>query len=251
MLKEAIEAIQKSGIDAAKTQVIAIPGDDRQVILSEGGTHTLHELPPPRRQHIVHSVDDLLRAAKRWGDKKCAVWHDEKQAVLVVNDGERRDVVALPLTFSDKFKTLAGLKGSAAVFDHRKLVRLLRHDLAGSVGDLILPRVRKIAFKRSSDGGRDIQHGKESLGRSVEETIQGVDDFPDGFACLLTVYSTAGTTLNCRVELSLDVDVTNEQFRVEPLPDQLQNALDETQRALHATLVEGLDETTVFWGSPR
>ena len=250
MLAEFFTKLQEAAQARLVPSVVEIDGDDRYVLING----EKHELPPDRRAHRVDTLESLIEAAKFYatgmgeGDELAGtVWHDEKQVVVLVNDSDRRDRVTLPLTLSEQYRALVALGKQS--FTQKQLVLWLKRTMRGAIDDGLLSAVRVLEFKRRNDGSGTVQHGKESLGRSVEAEVQGMAAIPETVTAFVAVYSTPGCEAKHPVVLSLDIDVDQQTFSLVPLADELTLAVQQAQRDLHAAL-DGELETPVYYGTP-
>lgn len=243
MLKEFVDSIRGLTDDARKPQLQPIPGDDRYLLIDG----EKHELPPQRREHTVECLDTFIDAVKHYGTK-ASVWHDDGAIVCLIEDEDRRDTVRLPLAYSDQWAELTAIAGKPLA--QKQLVLFLKQKMRGAIDDTLLAAVRRIEFKRRSDGSGNIQHGKESLGKSIEAEVQGIDAIPEMAVANVAVYSTPGCEIKSGVGLSLDIDVEAQQFSLTPFADEIPTAINVVQAAIHDLLVESLGDTPVFHGTP-
>jgi len=247
--KETLELIQKTAVGAAGVTVVEIPGDSRNVLLSGPDGYAKHELPPSDRNHTVASLDALIAAAKRYGQAG-TLWHGTNSVVLLVDDGDRRDRVTLPLQQSEHFARIGAL---GRPLDQRAIIRLLRVDLSGAVSPDLVTQFRKLDFKRRNDGSSVVNHGKESLGRAVEAEVMGVSELPERIFAAIQVYRTPGVEWSQQIALILDVNPTTEEFFLCPEPDALHRAVAEVQARIGESLVKAVGQEggpSVFYGQP-
>ncbi len=224
MLKDLFEAICDKATDAREPKVVELPGGEKYLVESRDGVST--NSIPRRRSHAVSSLDDLLRSIDRWCESG-TVWHSELCVQVAIDDSERLDRITLALSLSDQFLTLTHLPAEG--LDHRSFIRLLRHDLEKCGAETLLSIVRKVEFKRQSDGRSDIRHGGESLGKSVESAVNATSDVPEMIVLSVPVYDTPGIEQREQVGCSIDIDVHNERFILTPFPGELTGAMHRVQ----------------------
>lgn len=253
MLKEFLESLSKMAVQAAAPTKLDY-GDPRQVLLTKNGTTTEVILPAPLRAHTVTHIDDFITAVNRWGvveqKAKGVVFHSEEQVVLVVNDDDRRDVVRMDLVESDTFTFLRGLneRGSA---DHKTFVRILRTILFGKVPDGLLPVVRKLEAATATKVQSEIQVGRERGTREFAAELIGTSELPEQIQVATSIYSNAGLRVAHPVRCTLDVELPSLMFRLQPLPDELEYAIEAAQQFIHEKLLGGVEDgIDVFHGSP-
>lgn len=251
MLQEAIEHIGTMATDAASPKITPIPNDPTQVLLSIKGVYEKHQLPPATRKHTVRTLDDMIliteRAESVWGGKP-VLWHDRASVVLIVDDGERRDLVTMPLQISETYATVEGL--ARRTFSQKEFVQLLRVSLRGCVLDgNLLPAVRALKFQTNSSGSSQIKHGQESMGREIESQIVGADAIPEEVTLQTRVYNNPDVQYMAKVTCALDIDLESQKFTLRPMPDQLEEAVQGAQNEVR-TRLEELKDVQSFYGTP-
>ena len=251
MIKEALESLGKTFQAAASARVLNIPGNDgRKCYVDQNGTLTVYDVPPPLRAHHVNSVDDLIAAARKWNTGP-VVWISGEAIVLVPDDADRRDRITLKLVKSAAFAKLCSL-ASEPELNQAELVRLLRVDLVGAVNRVgLLAAVRQIRFRQSTAGESTIQHGNESLGRTIESQVSGASEIPETVLVSCSVFSNPGEREK-RLTIACDLEIITAEsaFRFHPLPDELERVKDEALADIRETIGEALGNVAVFFGSP-
>jgi hypothetical protein len=245
MFDKAIERIQQTAQQAAAVTVHPIPGDDSRVIIAQNGTHKFHTVPPAKRWHRVCTLDDLTTAAEKWLADVC--WHNYAEITLVIDDADRRDYVRMALEPHEQWAAVCNLP---ATLSQKAILRWLKITMFGALEDEALPAaLATVTFNRSNTGSSTVEHGKESLGRAVENEVQGTTQIPETFRVNVPIFANAYETHRVSVRLSLEIDTTAETFTVAPLPGELQAATIEMQRRIGADLDSRLpDEMTVLFG---
>lgn len=250
MLTDFLKLIQDTAVKAAGATVVKVPGDDRIAYLVNDGKVTHLDLPPPNRNHQLLSVPALVALASEHAEG--AVFHNDEKVVLVLDSGDRREFATVKLEKSSAFSRLqqmaAGDSGGRA-FTQPQLVRLLRHDLRNAGVDHVLASIRRVEFKRNGSGKGEVQHGRESMGRSVEAAVQGVGDIPEFFNATVPVYLTPGADFHKTVYCTLEIDSANERFVILPDADSLAAAINAAQADLQEAL-DGELEHPVYFGAP-
>lgn len=250
MLKEALDFLRDRFTVAAGAKLLNVPGDGRIAYVDQGGT--LHQIAvtPPLRGHTVNSVDDLIAAAAKWNASP-VVWINGQNIVLVTDDGDRRDRVTLPLVKSAAFSRLTALAKDPEL-DQAELIRTLRVDLQGTIRRAeLLAAVRHIKFRASSSGQSIVQHGNESMGKTIEAEVTGAGDIPETVVVECAVFSNPDEreksfTVGCDLEI-VPADST---FRFQPIPDELERVIDAALHGIRDEIVAELGDVSVFFGSP-
>lgn len=260
-LADGINAIANLAEQASKRQdakiVEGIAPDDRTKMVQFDGKITPFKILPPPRKHTVQTLDDLITSAKRWqqefdAENNGVIWIGEHHVVLVPDDEDRRDSITMPLVRTDLWELICTLTRNPIV-DQPALIRLLRVQLAAMVGSTeLLAKVRLIRFRGSEDSTSNLNHGQESLGRSIEREIVGGGDLPEQ----LQVYAQpwingAPDASDSKIRIDFEIRIADKQFSLRPFPDDLQDALTEHKEAIKQHLHEALgDKQTVLFGTP-
>lgn len=228
----------------------------KAVWVRENGKLVSYPVAPEPRRHVVQTVDDLIGAVRRWGadaGRSSALWLSEERVLAVLDDEDdhRLDSVELPLrktplfAFCNDLAKRGGLKQG-------DLVRALRRELRIATGATpLLSEVRNVRFTGATEASGVVQHGAESLGRSIENKLTGADRLPDKLIVPVQVFDDPLFDELEPFELTLDleVDVSNQKFHLSPLPGDLDAAL----HAALATIAEKLEQefpAAVFHGTP-
>lgn len=250
MLKEALEFLAKTITTGNAAKVLPIPGDGRKVYVDQAGELRGLDIPPSVRGHLVETVTDLVAAAERWG-KEGVIFINSDAVTLVTDDSDRRDTVILPLRKSHAFQTLERLDKTPSL-DQVQFIRLLRIDLQGAANRAdLLTAVRKIKFRQSSAGESNVQHGSESLGRTIENEVSGAGNIPEQLAVTCSVFANPGLDeIEHSVMCDLEIVATESKFRFRPLPDELADVQSAALAEIHGQLMDKLDSIGIFYGTP-
>lgn len=86
-----------------------------------------------------------------------------------------------------------------------------------------LPQVRKLKFKASSSGGREIGHGRETVDLSVEAELSGsVDPFPEEIILKTPVFEElASMEMFFEVRCAVRVNTAERTFTIKPLEGEV------------------------------
>lgn len=248
MLADFTKQLQTILEKAATPKVMDSP-DPRHMLIATGNTTTTFPIKRPRASVFLDlaSFIDAVEANTAAGEAE--IYHTADMVCCVMNKDDRWDTLLLKLETTQHWQTLLALT-TAAAFSQKQAVRLLRHDLAAAGCEAMLAALRRIDFTRRADGTRTIEHGRESLGKSVENAIQNADQIPADFRAWTAVYSTPGCAWPVEIPLTVDLDAEAERIIVAVLPDAMAKALDDTQDRLHHALQDALPEYDVYHGTP-
>lgn len=147
------------------------------------------------------------------------VYVSESGVTVVLDETDRTERVTMDFAFSPQFQALKRLEQPT---NQKALVTALRSALYGCCGYIdIVNVVRKIQFNRTSDGKTTVEHGRESLGRSVEKAVQSMGgEIPEELTFVVSLFSVP-SDVPTRIELryAIDIDVDNENIKLVPIGD--------------------------------
>lgn len=251
MLSEFLKLLQDTAVKASGAQVVRLNDKQRNAYLVCNGDAKEVAIYPDPTNHSLLSVSSLIELAQTKEKEGAAsqVWHSPDRVTLVIDTPDPRDVAVLTLEQSAAFKKLSCLV-KAIPMTQRDLIRLLRHDFRNCGVEFVLSAVKRLDFKRSNDGRSHIEHGKESLGRSVEAQVNSAEAIPEFFNVTIPVYSTRGADFHKTVYCTLEIDPQNERFLVLPDEDSLKGAINDVQEELHELLESELGDIPVYFGNP-
>lgn len=234
-LKDALELVQTTAV-AARRVTFERPGGmaaDQVFQVTpgpEGPKVALVTLPPSPREYQAYTVAGLVEQAiyLRRGEDTVTVFVGRDAVHAVVNErGERRDVVTLNLERSKAFTAL--LDDTLSNVGQRELIMAMRLLFPSRVTpESLLPMVRTVKFTQSSDGTSQLQHGRESLGKSVHAAVAGAEGgWPEEAVLRCPVYQNVPGNLleEASVRCVFDVEVQNARFTLKALPGECEQAL--------------------------
>lgn len=147
-----------------------------------------------------------------------------------------REYAHLPLRWTSEYAFLCGLPNLYSQVD---LLHVLRTDLrdcfepAGFAGS-----IRAIKFRQQTTGHAVIQHGQESMGRSIESEITGADSIAEEIVVNCTPFLPAGWThVTQPIAVAVTVYVEGQNFKLSVDKDQLHALLRENQQAIRYSLL--------------
>ncbi len=224
------------------------------VFVRQGTSYSEHEVPPARRNHFVHGYADLLTVCANPMATKPEVFHDSSGIVIHLDGDDRRDMVCMGLVESERFTALRDLQFGDPM-TQQEAIRMLRFRLHGTGVDKVIAALRRIDMTRRSDGRSVVEHGRESLGRSVESAVQNADQIPDAFQVSTPVFINPGladlTMVTVLCGVFIDLACTPVRIEIKPLADEIPNALARAQEAIGTSLGRELPRgTPIFHGKP-
>lgn len=255
---DTLQLIQSTARDARKIQFVDIEKLRKVVVVIPGKVDdvdnvAVHDYPEALRGGELHSLNDVIAAAQ--DSKVCAdpeVYHDAKRVLILIDRKNRREAIVMPLHLSEHASLVCKLNIEHG-WQPNELIKLVRFKLPNVTGaSALLTALKKVDFRRRSDGTRTTEHGKESLGRSVEAEVQGASDIPEEISATFAYYSDPGlvNVTEVTVRIGVHIDVENERIHIAPLADELTKAHDKAQAVIGNELRNGLQDIPVFYGCP-
>lgn len=248
MLAELVEKLVSLGRATQKIEVVPIPGDPRVVIIREGSEVKRAELPPPLRAHKVSSFPDFVAAVKAICTDP-QVFFRETEAVAYVDCEDRREFVTMPLEYSERWAATQRLAKEVS-FTPKEAINFLRFALNCVSAEPVIQGLRRIDFTRTSAGRTVNEHGRESLGKSIEAIVQQADAIPDSFVLTFPPLVNLGLRL-IEVSVRVGVLIDHEQQRIvfRLLADGLTDARESMLRQLGDALAKAMPETPIYQGT--
>lgn len=256
MLRDFLDRVLEVARRADSIEVVRDDAIPEMVFVRKGEAYADIAVPPGRRRHVVSSFYDLVAFAKDDASMSPSpivpeVFHDEDGVVVHLDRGDRRDFVTMPLSWTSRWGILASLSEGRKM-SVRDAVRFLRFDLHDVGADSVVSALRRVDFHRRSDGSVSVEHGKESLGRSVEAAVQGAESIPDSFHASTSIYSNFGLrdASSVTVTVGIHLDVASEQVEFRTFADEMNDAQNAVVATIGSKLREGLPGVPVYHGTP-
>lgn len=250
MITEALEFLfGKSDEFANRKPQVEKLGPRKQAV-TLNGNREIEILDPEPLVRIADTLGSVATLVNEFGGDKPTFYVNHEGVAVVLDDCDRVERVSMKFQESVQFATLKQLESGR---DQRTVVRLLRTTLAGCVDhNEFLGMVRQLEFDVNRGMRADVQHTKESLGRSVEKEVRSrAGEMPESVRVrvpLFTVPHDINTTIELECAITLDID--NEKIAIEATGDTLER---ERKRVLldiigHLDSLVG-DNAVVVFGS--
>jgi hypothetical protein len=180
-----------------------------------------------------------------------SVWHKDDNVTAILNDAPksfRDDRATWPLRKSKKFAVL--VSEAAKPKSHKLFIAFLVTNLRdefekGAPG--LLGKLRNLKMMTATAQEGNIQHGRESMGKSLEAEVIGAADLPE--TVIIPVARWADLDHVAEVECLLELDPVQGTLALTPLADQLERAENLAQAWLHGRLTDELS-CPVYYGTP-
>lgn len=259
-LKEAIELIQETAINATNVCFADVPGDPRRSLLVQGAHREFVPKLPAVRNHKLAELSELCRYVNEFSGSgetvDPVVWHSRDAIVVVLDDADRRDVVTLPLFFTAAWQWCAAVAAAPKRYDSRAFLTLLKTTLADVVDPEQLHNLqtalRDVKFIKRDEASTDVaMKGREALGRSIEQQCTGGDKVPDLLTVTTEIYRNAVIPVeSVQVAFDVSIDFENQQFVITAIGDRIANAVDGLQQLIGAHIRTETSLDAVYYGTP-
>lgn len=190
--------------------------------------------------------DEMVRFVAASKGKQSAVFYDDAGIIFVYDLGDRRDMASCALRLSPQHQWV--LK-PAGPMRQQEFIRLLRITLRGclSPDSNLLGIVRNLKFSAAADGGGNIQHGRESVGRSLQAQVTGESAIPEEVTLMVQTFDNVKVARP--IACAIEVNPQDQTLQLTPYPMEARRAMDESL-AILAESFEGDGMPPVYRGHP-
>lgn len=227
---KAIAELTEKGVRKTIEQ-IALKGDslNRYLLVKPDGTFTIETPPPTLHFEKLDSVVDLIKFIDdgKGGDDSGAAYVSKDAIDFVYDQAKRTDRTTVLLTPTEAWRWLTGIE-SGHTTSQRDLIRALRVTLDGCLPaeSNLLSIVRNLKFVQANDGGSNIQHGRESIGRSIVAETRGEVALPEFFTLHVELFEQH--RFSVPIKVYLEPEPGTQSFFVRPFPSTMLAARDST-----------------------
>lgn len=258
VIQEAIAKIQQLADEARQPHVLKPAQEPGHVYyLVEGDEAHLKFAEPPPRDHRVADLPTLAELCLRFAsdERPVALWYGKGGVEAIFDDDEgRRDRARLALTPSRQMAVLSQWASELKWLEQTHLVRVLRavfpHAFA-SAG--VVDVFRRLKFRQASSGEKVVEHGRASLGKSIEAELTGASSVPEELQFHVPAFCEGGFRIMCLIPCVVEIDPAAERIAIMPTAGALDAAWDDVEQELGARVlaaVEGAEHVHVYRGAP-
>lgn len=249
MIAEALKLVQDTAVKSAGPQKLPAASPREERVLLPSGEPLIIEKAHPARNHVAYDIESISAFVR--DDQGVIIWHDDRQVVAILNDADYRDSrISMPLPIHPTFTALAKCYGES--YTQRELIDYVRLNLKKEV-DTALPgfiaALRAVKIEKDESGESDLQHGRESMGRRIKQSVTGIDALPEDFVLQVPLWLHLDAVVS--VECALIIDTFKETFRFGPKPGAIEQAKVLGQKWLGQELESACENATVYFGGPE
>lgn len=240
MLSDAINTLATLGTKANGIEVHDL--DFRRKLIRTGDRYEQFRVSPPVRSYTVLDFNSFVSVVRAVAiDTQAIVFVNADGAYCYFDELERSDHVRLPFVRSRAYDAMLALGEKR---DQRTVITMLREQLANCIDPGFLSIVRRLDFKRRNDGANNLQHGRESLGKSVEQVVQSEQgEIPEYITASFPLWNVRGFASTVTVGYAVSIDIAVEQLSLKPVGEQLVNAIAEATELFAVSLLNAFTES--------
>lgn len=260
-LGSAIKEIERITNAAIRTTVLDVKGEPKGMyyLVGPDGKAELQTAEPAWHSELLDTPEELKKFIEVFqgitfdnvgadkGEADPAVFIAPGEIIFVHDLADRRDVSLCTLAQTEAYKWLAEKSGSQMT--QADFIRLLRITFRGctSADSVLISLLRKLQFNAASEVSGNLQHGRESVGRSIQSEMVGKDAVPEELTLNVPIFENHVfvAPITCAIEIFPQERV----FKLTPYPMQVRRAMDEAMADIE-TVLTGEDMPPVFRGKP-
>lgn len=255
MIQEALEYLNQQAVQAANAEIIQLEVEPNHVYAirnRENGELKWREAAPATRSHTAFDLSAVIDFAKRFHtpDSPCAVWYSRNAVKCVINEEEsRRDHITLPLKPSVPMAKLMELETRSLVIPQAAAVLMLRTTFYNCVPEAFVATIRRLKFRTNDAGSGVVEHGRSSVGRTLESEITGEGALPEYVVFSVPVFH-SGFRVDYNVTCALEPIPGQGAFQFIPLPGEIETAFANAEESINVALNTELKESgaLIYYG---
>jgi hypothetical protein len=229
-MREATDGIAALSEGAAKFEFLKPPAEPEHVYYIRNGQKLERaEADPKPRDHQAHDLATLGRICREFaggeeiGDQqRVAVWYSRYGVTAFLDDEQRRDRVRLVLAASQQIRMLEKWEGAISWLDQAALIRTLRIHFPGLQG--LIEALRRLKFRVNQGGEKVIEHGKTSIGNSLDAELAGTGSLPEDVMVHFPAFAGNNLAIWSSVSCLVEIDAKAEKVAIVPEAGSVEKA---------------------------
>lgn len=263
MDQQLFHAINAQAVKAAGVVVLAPEQEPehRYAIVSPNGSIEWREAEARPRKHVIRDFE-TLKALVRGEYPNSEIWYSRKGVQAFLDKTNRRDVVSLPFSVSPQMRQLlAWEQTGGAKLSQSQMILILRTVFCGCLGRAgdVIGIFRRVKFNQIRNEDSTVQHGRASIGKSIESELTGVSTIPERITFEVPIFSqfTANRLPRGVVTCAVEIDAANQTIQLIPEPLAIEEALGVAECQLEDELTElinsddAVPSIPIYFGDPN
>lgn len=245
-LSAAIKLVQETACKAEAAEILDVQDPENYHLRLGDQILQITKQPTPRT-HETKDMPSFIAAVEQFGAAgACSVWHDDHHVRAILDDSTRRDCVVLVLEHAAQIKALVDNNGR--LVDQRSFCSILKLRLG--LDESFIGQFRRLDWSHSKQASGEAGRGKDRMGVSISDEVNGVADLADEVTLEIPVYDLPNLPYRYKIGCFIEIDATQQKLAILAKPDALKIATDQAQADLHEMLMDGLKaEVPVFYGT--
>lgn len=209
--------------------------DESHLIIYPDGRREVVEARPKRHSEKLATPAELGAFVRDLPDNSAGVlFYSFDQVVYCYDRNDRRDTAACRLDLSPQFRWLS--TESQQPLNQAGIVRVLRIVFRGCLSRYteLLGLLRQLKFTAGGQTEADLQHARESMGKSIQAAVTGISALPEELVLHVPVYENHPFTVD--VDCALEVFPAEQAFKLTPYPLELRRARDAAMSSIQDML---------------
>lgn len=249
MIAEGLKFLAQLVTDGQQPRVVKTSQYSAMIFQGDKDPLTIDYEPPPE-QHRFRALESFLIAAENARTEESAVFLDRSGALMVYELENRKHSLSLGLEFSTPYKTVSNFRRDAPI-SQRDLHELLRHDLREWTPMELKSLAQRITAKTSSHAESEIATGRERGMQEFTSEVVAEVQIPETVQFRVPIFRGDRLDFAIPIKCSLDVTLPPQPvaFRIEPLPEAVNTAVEEALRTIQSAIASELQDVPVLIGS--
>lgn len=214
-----------------RAPAIDVAKDPNAFYLREAdGSYSRHYAPQPKRSYKLARVADVVKCVRTMHAEEkapdCYVFcRDGLITVIADENGDRRERLTMQHKASPAFAHVGNL--ASRWFTPADMTQFCRVELSGCVPTNFMDWIKKLKFTNNATTQSDLQTGRESMGREIENQVTGNGPVPETVVLEVPVFddlfreNDTSEVARFFVKCIVAIDYAKGQLRLVPIPSDL------------------------------